>query len=222
MNIAFTHDTYFYPPRPVNACSPNQLDLFEAEGWWAQTKFDGTCGIFTVGGGVVKAMTRHGPNSPMKRWTPTPAHTEALLSLPTDDQLCVFVGETMHGRVNAPHLAHNPIILHDVLAWQGKQLTGTSYEKRMDMLELLMPGLEYDTHYVYANHLWRMRNIKTGLRKFYDDRLRMRKWFPEYEGVVIKRPDGKLAPCDGDNRNGSWQLKCRFGQDKDGVTRRSF
>ena len=227
--IAVSADTYFYPPRPENACSPAQIGVYEADGWWAQTKFDGTCGVFTVSadGRVRKAMTRHGSNKPMVRWTATPEHFEHLASLCDQrdpSAINVFVGEVLHGRVKAKHLAKTPIIIHDILVHNGKHLFQSKYGMRFKayLAPLAEKGKMLDTHYELTDRVGIIRNVGCELSSFYYDLERKRKWFPEYEGVVLKNPNARLEPCTRQSANSSWQIKSRFPTDKDGVLRRSF
>lgn len=217
-----TIDTYHYPPRPTNATPRRAMPIWEDEGWGAQVKFDGTCGVYSVLDGDVRAMTRHGAASPMKRFDLTPDHKAALIALTKPGTLAVFVGELLHGRVKADHLAKNPIVLHDILHY-GSPLIGTTYEARLTMLEELTgDGPTTETHTVINERIWRARTIRENIGDFYDSLYKKRSWFPEYEGVVLKRLNAKLAPCDRDDRNGGWQMKSRFAEDKDGVVRRSF
>jgi ATP-dependent DNA ligase len=222
--IGATLDTYHYPPRPTNPCAKQQLALFEQEGWSAQVKFDGTCGIFSVlGSEGFRAMTRHGRTKPMVRFTASPDHKAALTSIVPTDKLYVFVAEVMQGRVNAPHLDKQPLVVNDILVADGKSLVGTAYRKRLALLEQLMPGGdEKDTHYEVNDHLWRVRTYEKGLLQFYEHLKRTRVWHPEYEGVVLKRMAAPLSSCDRDNRNSGWQRKSRFADDKDGIVRRAF
>lgn len=203
----------YYPPRPANAIAPTQLSIYEKEGWVLQTKMDGMCGVFVLDGSSYHGMNRQ--LEPIRRWSITEDHKAAIREfLPSDGQY-VLVGEVIHGRVVADHIKHNPIFFHDVLVAGGKSLVGTTYADRQKLLEQLLPAREgeTETHHIFNRYVWRARNYTKDFAKTYELLQRKRAWFPEYEGVVLKRPKARLMPTVKATANESWQLKSRFPTD---------
>lgn len=224
--LAPTLTTYHYPPRPEQACAVPQINAYEADGWVAQLKMDGTCGVISVtAAGGWNAMSRHGPDMPMKRWNHTAEHRRDMQALCAGDGLYVFCAEVMDGRVNEPHLDKKPIFIHDILVADGRPLTGKTYDERLALLATLTQAPEPTQNapfHVITDRVYLARTYRSDLVKTYRELERMRQWFPEYEGLVLKNPRARLANCDRNGPNAKWQVKSRFPTDKDGIVRRSF
>ena len=206
--MRFEEWTYLWPPRPEKAVPTSLLGYYENEGWTAQIKLNGTCNIMGVAPDrkTIKAMSRH--KDEHKLWQPSAKTATAFASLPGDGWY-VFVCELMHSKV--PGLRDINYI-NDILVADGEYLVGSTFTERQALLAKLFkvgPKTKKTiSHYIIDANTWLAVNHEPDDFAGLYEKLGSA---PEYEGLVLKRPNAKLAPCSRQTANYNWQVKCRRG-----------
>lgn len=213
--MRFDEWQYLWPPRPENAVAKGLLGYYENEGYIAQVKMNGTCSVLGVAPDrkTVRAMSRH--NDEHKLWAPG-AHTAKPFKTLPGNGWYVFVAELMHSKVPGMRDIN---YINDILVADGEYLVGTTFAERQELLSKLfkLGGREHTlSHYVIDDHTWVARNYGGDFDDLFDRLDR-----PEYEGLVLKKPNAKLAICSRANANTSWQAKVRMPEKVGGAARRA-
>ena len=194
---------FLYPPRPDFVLTFDRLTYYEKQGWIAQYKKNGTCTIIGMNPqGEFYAMNRHAEAH--RAWHLTEHIKDVLWDLLPQDSITVLVAEIMHSKTPT---IKDTIYVHDVIVHGSKQLVGTTWEERQAILAHLLPARSEDySHYVVENKVWRAKPLRSGFleafRSISDPKID--------EGLVLKKPDGKLKPCYKEDANKAWQAKVRY------------
>lgn len=199
---------FLYPPRPERKIYQMQLSYFEQQGYWAQYKKNGTGNVMAISPQrdvIVKQRT----NKPHINWAPSDHTGDAFRSL--KGGWYVFATELLHNKVaNAATIGLRDInYINDVMVVNGISLVGTTFEDRQALLANLfgsarLPVAASGSHWVIDKHTWLARNHRAGFEKMFTGLSS-----PEDEGLVLKNPIAKLAPCVKESSNSSWQVKIR-------------
>ena len=192
---------YLWPPRPEGKIPPALIPFYQAKGWKAQVKKNGTCTVVFARGDEVIFKTRHPDIRGGKHdlWAPRDFHHEFFKG---PEKWEVYCAELLHSKT--PHIKDH-LYLFDVLVIGGEQLTGRTFDERQEILAARFPGgtprmLGYrllDEHFSVAQNysddfsdLWHSLSA-------------------EDEGLVFKNPQAKLSACMRPDSNAGWQVKCR-------------
>ncbi len=190
---------YLWPPRPNDNLAKGMMRFYERRGWIAQVKKNGTCSvIFNTPDGVI-FKTRH--DADHKQWAPTKECVAFFAALPT---WSVFVAELLHNKTK--HIKHTNYI-HDVLVWDGDNLTGRTFLERQELLhETIFPQAKGAavSHRNITDTIWLARRHDSNFEALFDT-LDSK----EDEGLVLKNPKAKLENCARQTSNAKWQVKCR-------------
>lgn len=192
---------YLWPPRPEVKIPQTALPFYEARRFWAQVKKNGTCTVIFSRGDEVIFKTRH--NDDHKLWSPEKDHLRFFRDRGGQKgKWNVYVAELLHSKVtNGPK---HELFINDILVSNGVQLTGKTFAERQDILFDRWTGknegdqLRVDDRITLAN----------SYQNNFAERFKHLK--PEDEGLVLKNPTAKLAPCFKANSNTIWQVKCRI------------
>ena len=198
---------FLYPPRPENAVSPIHINLFQNKGWWGNYKMNGTCSLVALDpSGHMHTRTRH--NTPHKAWSPSTSRMPKLMAkYATPGKWSVFVAELLHSKTPE---TKDTLYIFDMIVRGSKELVGTTYGDRQEMLQGIFSDVQADkdTHYEIQDGLWLAKNHKVGLRERFETvKACVSK---EIEGLVMKDPSGTLGLMDRTGGNQSWQVKCRI------------
>lgn len=196
---------FLFAPRPENAISSGMINYFEGKGWVGTYKLNGTCSLIGIApDGSMHTMTRH--NTPHKAWNPQFSQTRNLAKYVKRDTWTVFAAELMHSKT--PN-TKDTLYLFDMVVHNSKELIGTTYDERQDMLAMMFHERqgEEDSHYVIENGIWLVKNHLHDLKKKFSEI----KAHPtkEFEGLVLKDPNGKLSLMTKTGQNQGWQVKVR-------------
>ena len=193
---------YLFPPRPEKAISPHFLTYYQTEKWWAQVKLNGTCNvIFVSPDRKVSAMTRH--NDQHKNWSVSEHTSEIFKNLPGKGWY-VFTAELMHSKIPG---IRDINYIHDVLVSDNDLLIGSKFSSRQDLLTVFFAKYikgETVSHYILDDHTWLAKNYTKDFFKLFKSLDK-----PEFEGLVLKNPNGELASCEKPTLNSGWQVKSR-------------
>lgn len=180
--------TFLYPPRPEHPIMPSMIPSFEARGFVAQIKKNGTCSIASVGpAGSVQFYTRHGDRH--KAWTPSKETINFLSRFPNS----TFVFELLHSKGGG---VRDTLYFFDVLSFKDEDLVGVTFTERMKILNkaFMMSPANMSVAEVYTN----------GLSFLFSSLVD-----PLDEGIVLKDPKSTLRSCYQEGKNSNWQVKCR-------------
>jgi ATP-dependent DNA ligase len=97
-------------------------------------------------------------------------------------------------------------VIFDILVHNGKYLVNSTFEHRQELLDTLYNASPYDN---FIDHVkgscYRVRNLRSGFSQAYDTATNV----GMYEGLVMKRPSGKLETGLREANNTGWQVKVR-------------
>jgi hypothetical protein len=200
MNIS-----YIFPPRPETKIAPSSLELFDKMGVYiAEPKLNGSSMeiYFSADGKEIKTMNRH--KQPME----CKIDKAELLKLYRGKGEMILCGEYLNK--NQKDETGKPwnikYVIWDIIKYDGKHLLGTTFEERYILLQTL-----YITHMIkphmhkISDNCYRVDAIYKSFKGTYDN---ITKW-DMFEGLVMKRKDGKLENGTTAGNNTRTQIKCR-------------
>lgn len=203
-SLLYNEFKFLYPPRPENAIAPHLMGYYEAQGWVAQYKKNGTNTIIAIGPDKeIILKTRHGEDH--KAWSLTDSLADSLRDLFPEREWFVLCAELMHSKTPT---IKDSLYIHDCLVWNSKFLLGSTFLSRNLLLtERLATNVETKSHYLVdsTGKLWFAKLLtKDFLGTFQSIK------DPQVdEGLVLKNPHGKLSLCLTPKANQSWSVKCR-------------
>lgn len=196
---------YLYPPRPKNVITHDILPLYEARGWTAQIKKNGTNSIIAVAPDkTVYWRNRHAENH--KSWTCPKQLADDLADRCPSGVWTMMVAEILHLKTVD---IKDVVYVHDLIVYQSIHLVGETFETRQRMLDFILPtqgAAEGPNYYVLSKGLWRAKNFTKGFVSLFQGIKNPR----VDEGLVLKNPKGQLKWCVKPDANSSWQVKCRY------------
>lgn len=206
--IPYDKFSYLWPPRPENAIPPELLNFYEAKGWCAQYKKNGTCGlIFISPEKDVTSMNRHKEDH--RTWDLNTYLKMELIKRFPEPKWYVLVCEILH--LKTPTIK-DTIYVFDVLVWQGVFLFDSTFLERAALLDerlITKKVKEENSHYILDpegnGKIWYAK-------RFFGNLFNMWMAISDIkidEGLVLKNPDGKLGGCMRAKDNSNWQVKCR-------------
>lgn len=204
MSRSYREFLYIEPPYTGVKRSPEFLDEYEAKGWWAQLKLNGTRSVtFVNPDRDVFGWNRHG--EPHRAWR-YDEQTSRLFR--KGRSWAVYDGELMHNKTK--HIKQVNF-LYDILVHNNEHLTLTSYAERYKLLEKLFKkqreGIGY---YVLDEHVWLAKNYTSGFRELFNQVTRLGEnglaYLPHVEGLVLKDPNGIYYTSDARE----WMVKFRL------------
>lgn len=174
------------------------LGFYQARGFVAQKKKNGTCTLIFARGKQVIFKTRH--NDDHKLWVPKPEHVAFFSGR---DKWDVFVAELLHSKVSGG--PKDELYIHDQIVRDGVQLVGETFAARQAALLARFSGGKPEAdQYRLAPKITLAKNFNSGFVKLFDTLGK------EDEGLVLKDMNSVLKPCLKPNSNSAWQVKCRI------------
>lgn len=186
------------PPDPVNPLNPSSdyIDsLEESSKYVGEYKWNGD--NTTVYTSDMTFFNRLG--NPL-HYTPHPELLEELQAFPRG---CVLNGELMHRHTKD---VKDLLILHCIMAWKGTFLFGKTWGDSRKILEDMNlpqtrgPNLKYDSHLVLA------ANYRSGFWGMFHEACACDE---AIEGIVLKKPKGKLVYSINKISDVPWMVKIR-------------
>jgi len=179
------------------------LDELDKEGIFiAQPKLNGSCMELYTNGKEVIVMNRH------KKKLAHKLDINELKSLYKGKGWMVLVGELMNKNKkdeNNKYWNHK-FVIFDILVYDGEYLLGSTFSERQEILRML-----YSTDLVkiclhkISENCFRVQSVPSRFKEAYD----LITPFDMFEGLVLKRRDGKLENGISAGNNTRTQLKCR-------------
>ncbi len=198
---------YIYPPRAENKIAPESLPTFEEMGkFLAEPKLNGSSMqiYFSDGGKEIKTMNRH------KKPIECKIDKEELRKLYRGKGEMILCGEYLNKNQKDENGKPWNIkyVIWDIIMYDGNHLIGSTFEERLFLLAKLYPSDIY-VHWTrqISENCYRIVSRDFGFKDFYDEITK----FQIFEGLVLKRKDGKLENGFSENNNIKTQVKCRKG-----------
>jgi len=194
---------YIYPPRPETKIPSSSLDKFEKENIFiAQPKLNGSSMQVYTDGKIVITMTRH------KTAIAHKMDVEELKKLHRGSGWMVLCGELMNkSKKDEDNKTWNhKFVIFDILVYNGEHLLKSTFDERYDLLKDLYPDNPVKMHlHQISENCFRVNSVRYGFSNIYNDNTQ----HDMYEGLVIKRGDGKLENGTTEKNNTRTQIKCR-------------
>lgn len=194
---------YIYPPRPETKIPSSSLETFDKMGKFiAQPKLNGSSMEVYTNGKTITLMNRH------KEPIACKMDKGELLALFSGENEMILCGEYMNKnqKDETGKYWNLKYVIWDIIMYNGQHLIGTTFEERYQLLEKLFPGKPVKKHlHQISENVFRVNAIKTGFKKVFDEITK----YDMYEGLVMKRIDGKLENGTTEKNNVRTQIKCR-------------
>lgn len=194
---------YLYPPRPTVKAPPNSIKTYENMGLWAQPKLNGSCSLVFTDGIDVVFMNRH-----YTQFAKDHLDREELKKLHRGTGWMVLVGEYMNKSQKGPDnkLFNLKFVIFDILVFNGNYLINSTFRERQEILDTIYINAPYDEWLDrISENTFRVHNFKKESEKTWKNIIKIEM----YEGLVFKKPDGKLGTGFSESNNAGWQVKVR-------------
>lgn len=196
---------YIYPPRPKNAVSPEDLDIWDNGSLIAQPKLNGSnCVIFTNGEDFY-VMNRH-----KQRLTNFKIIKEELSEIYRGDSdwmilNCEYMNKSKSDEKSK--VFNHKLVIFDILAYNGEYLVGSTFSDRVELLDKLYGKQESEKDYLYSitTNVYRVKSYSNNFKNLFDTITNI----DMIEGLVMKRSNAKLEAGLTESNNIKSQLKCR-------------
>ena len=203
MTVKYNKYSYRYPPRPEMQIPVSVLnDLDEQKLFIAQPKLNGSCMELYTNGKEVIVMNRH------KKSLTHKLDVEELRALHRGEGWMLLVGELMNKnkKDETGKSWNHKFVIFDILVYDGEHMLGSTFEERANLLEKLYPKSEIKLYMSQiSENCFRVLSMIEQFQSIFNKITP----FDMYEGLVLKRRDGKLENGISANNNTRTQLKCR-------------
>jgi ATP-dependent DNA ligase len=194
---------YIYPPRPETKIPPESLDMFEKMSkYMAEPKLNGSSMEIYTDGKSITLMNRHNNTIECKMDMPE------LLRLHSGDGEMILCGEYLNKnqKDETCNYWNHKYVVWDIIKYNGVHLLGTTFKERNELLRKLFPDNPVKKHiHQISENCFRVNAIETDFLKVYNDITK----YDIYEGLVMKRMNGKLENGTTEHNNVKTQIKCR-------------
>jgi ATP-dependent DNA ligase len=195
---------YVYPPRPLPAIHPDNLDRLEREkSWLAQYKYNGSRTGVYIRSGKIALWNRH--HEEHIYFVP-PQLADSISSLNLDSSKdYILDGELLHSKTKN---LKNTLVLFDVL-WAGEYLFGVSQPERLKILcDICRNPIELEERgraLLVGEGLW-LAEVWDGefVFHFYE-----KTELDEIEGLILRRKNSQLDNLGQQNYVANWMLRSR-------------
>lgn len=200
---AYDNFRYYFPPRPSLVMSSDAILNFENMGFWGQAKLNGSCSVTDTDGSNAIIMNRH-----RERFKNMGLNMVEIAALHRGKGLMKFTGEYMNKSQRDANgkIFNQKLCIFDIMVFENQYLTGTTYKERQDLIDEIFVTTPFDPWMnQISENVFRIINHKEDLTA---------KWkevsqHEMYEGMVFKKPTGKLEAGTREANNTGWQSKCR-------------
>ena len=196
---------YIYPPRAENKISPKSLPTFDKMGkFLSEPKLNGSSMQVYMDGVHTKTTNRHKSDITCK------ISLDELASIYKGKGEMVLCGEYMNKnqKDETGEYWNIKYVIWDIIVYNGEHLLGMTFEERYQLLRKLYPDnpVKKYMHQITEN-CFRIDAIYSDFLKIFDDISQ----YDMYEGLILKRMDGKLENGTSENNNIRTQIKARKG-----------
>ena len=196
---------FIFPPRPRNAVSPDNLDMFDDNSMICQCKLNGSNASIYTNGKKIIVMNRHG-----QRLTNVRVSDSEILSLYRGNGgwmilNCEYLNKSKSDETGQPF--NHKFVIFDILCIDGDYLVGKTFQERVQLLDNLYDQKDCEKEYLFgiSENVYRVKSYLTEFNELYN------KLTPidMIEGLVMKRRNARLEVGSSEMNNVKSQIKCR-------------
>jgi hypothetical protein len=196
---------FIFPPRPRNAVSPDNLDMFDDNSMICQCKLNGSNASIYTNGKKIIVMNRHGQR--LTNFQLSDAEVKNLYR--GNGGWMILNGEYLNKSKSDEkgQVFNHKFVIFDILCYDSDYLIGKTFEERVNLLDTLYDCIDSEKDYLYSisTNVYRVKSYRVGFKEFFD------KYTPidMIEGVVLKRANARLELGATEQNNIKSQLKSR-------------
>lgn len=221
--LIYSKFRYIYPPRAENALPASSIKDYDDGTFLAQPKLNGDCLLIFTNGIETIVMDRHKKqfSKPIKMMESLKMLHRESISEKKDDKSnkwMILVGEHMvkSQRNEAGDIWNEKYVIFDIIAFDGIQLIGKTFQERVELLDKLYGKEEialtktgtYTDKFLYATNVegvFRVKSFYDCFTTIWNDLIKIEM----YEGLVLKRMGARLENGNSQKNNTSSQIKFR-------------
>ena len=192
---------YIYPPRPKNAVSPCDLDMFDNNSMIAQCKLNGSNATIYTNGQKIIVMNRHG-----QRLTNVKVPDSEILSLFRGKGWmvlnCEYLNKSKYDEKGETF--NHKFCIFDILVYDGNYLIGKTFQERINLLDGFYGKSDNYLTQVSEN-IFKIETFYTSFQEKWEELTKI----DMVEGLVLKRKSAKLEVGSTENNNTKSQIKVR-------------
>jgi len=195
-----------FPPRAEHRVTEDKIREFPVPTWVGQCKMNGTALVVICIGGRITIMNRHD-----KIYVTKIEEAEYKAIFPKCDNwiLCgEYMNKAQDDETGKP--LRDKFYIWDIINFNGEDLIGMTFIDRLDLLlKNTKRGKKSTRPYLLkelSENIAIVRTFETQLEEAFK-----LSWIPMIEGLVIKRRNAALKPCNRSDNNTDWQVKVRKG-----------
>lgn len=180
----------------------DSLKKFDDGTYIAQPKLNGSSMNIFTNNSVLATMNRH------KKAISNNMDINELKQLHRGRGWMVLCGELMNKNKKDELNIHwnNKFVVFDILVYEGSYLLNTTFGERFELLRKLYPDNPIKKHlHQISENCVRVDSIKNNFEEVFKEIIK----YDMYEGLILKKIDGKLENGFYERNNISTQLKCR-------------
>lgn len=193
---------YVYPPRPKHACHPKELSKYDDGEHLAQVKVNGSCMVVFTNGQETIIMNRH-----RQKFNDCKIKDQ-IKSLHRGKGWMILVGEYTNKakRSEEGNIWRDKLVLFDIIAYEGNQLIGMSFEERYDLLRSLYNS-KYENWWLdrINEDVLIAKALENNFQKTFEQVTKV----DLYEGYVLKNKKLALQPGHSEDNNCGSMIKFR-------------
>jgi len=203
MNISnYNRFKYIYPLRAEKSIPSSGLSLFNEGEYIAQPKVNGSSMEIYTDGKHVISMNRH------KQAMSHKLDVQELKNLHRGRGWTVLCGEYMNKNQKDENdkFWNIKFVIWDILVANGEHLLKSTFLERVKLLEEFYPN-NMSKAYLHgiSENCFRVESYYSDFTKIYNELIKIQM----FEGLVLKKKDGKLENGLRPDNNNMTQLKCR-------------
>jgi len=194
---------YYYPPRPELKIPSESIETFDNGGFLAQPKLNGSCCELYVGPDSVTQKGRH--NNTLSNYTLSNREINDIFN---NGKWNLIVGEYMNkSKKDENNIVFNhKFVIFDQIVLNNEYLLDSTFEERIKIIESLYKPID-ETEFLYkiSDNIYMVKTFYKDFEKIYNKLIEI----DMFEGLVMKRLNGKLEMGRREKNNVSTQLKVR-------------
>lgn len=199
---------FMFPPRPRLVIAPSTLTSYGVE-WAGQVKSNGCCSVLVIP--KTGKPVLYGKDGQVLSNVDQSIDFRELGSPKGDTVLCGEYMNKAKKREGGWRFNH-VLVLWDALVIGGRRLRGATVDDRLRELEGLMPQTadgKWLNRYASTGPFWLARTLYASDKEGFLDIFNECSQIDFIEGLVLKRRNAKLEPCDRESANSKWMVKAR-------------
>jgi len=194
---------YIYPPRPELKITPDNLNTYN-NSYIAQPKLNGSNIEIYVNKSNIIQKGRH--NNTLTNFNLD--NREIISTLNINNNWNMFNGEYMNKskKDKNNNIFNHKLILFDIIVYNNQYLLNKTFDDRINILYDIFNPIDEDEYlYKLSDNIYLVKSFYDNFNSLWNNIIKI----DMYEGLVLKRKNGKLKRGTREKNNNLTQLKCR-------------